>query len=68
MCKQAKGIHNGFLGNVARPLVKGKQRYENVKATFIISLLNENKYVFGTIEGRLRMLIQSYLKEKSEVH
>ena len=32
------------------------------------SLINENKYVFGIIEGKTRLLIQYYLKEKSEVH
>jgi len=49
--------------------VKGKQWYADVKGPFTMpSLINENKYLFGIIEGKSRMLIQDYLKEKSEVH
>ena len=69
MCRQAKGIRNSFNGTVSRPLVKGKQWYADIKGPFTMpSLINENKYVFGIIEGKSRMLIQYYLKEKSEVH
>jgi len=67
MCSQAKGIRNSFSGSVARPFVKGKQWYTDVKGPFTIpSLINENKYVFGLFEGKSRNLIQYHLKEKSE--
>ena len=69
MCRQAKGTRNSFTGTVARPQVLGKQWYADVKGPFEMpSLLNENKYVFGIIEGKSRYLIQYYIKEKSEVH
>ena len=69
MCRQAKGVRSSFTGTVARPHVKGKQWYADIKGPFTMpSLVNENKYVFGIIEGKTRMLIQYYLKEKSEVH
>jgi hypothetical protein len=69
MCRQAKGTRNSFTGTVARPQVLGKQWYADVKGPFTMpSLINENKYVFGIIEGNSRYLIQYYLKEKSDVH
>ena len=58
-----------FNGTVSKPLVKGKQWYADIKGTFTMqSLINENKYEFGIIKGKSRMLIQYYLEEKSEVH
>ena len=67
MCRQAKGTRNSFTGTVARPQVLGKQWYADVKGPFTMpSLINENKYVFGIIEGNSRYLIQYYLKEKSD--
>jgi len=54
---------------MSRPQYKGKQWYADVKGSITLpSLMNENRHVFGIIEGKPRFLIQYYLKEKSEVH
>jgi len=69
MCRQAKGTRNSFTGTVARPSVKGKQWYADVKGPFTIpSLIHENLYVFGIIEASTRYLVQYYIKHKSDVH
>ena len=68
MCREAKGIRNSYNGTVARPTIRGKWWFADVKGPFTMpSLLHENQYVFGIIEGKTRFLIQYYIKEKSAV-
>ena len=67
-CKQAKGKRNSFTGSVNRPDILGKQWYADVKGPFAMpSLVHGNTYVFGIIEAKSRLLIQFYIKKKSDV-
>jgi len=64
MCRQAKDIQNSFTGTSNRPTTKGKQWYVVVNGPFNIStLVEENNYVFGIIEGKSRFLVQYYMNE-----
>ena len=51
-CRMAKGKRNSYNGTVAKPTTTGKQWYADIKGPFEKpSLVNENIYVFGIIEG-----------------
>jgi len=57
-----------FKGTVARATIKGKFWYADIKGPFEqASLIHGNKYVFGIIESKTRLLIQYYIKKKSDV-
>ena len=67
-CRLAKGKRNSFSGTVARPNIKGKHWYADIKGPFEKpSLVHQNIYVFGIIEATTRYLIQFYIQKKSDV-
>ena len=67
-CRRAKGKRNSFMGTVAKPTILGKHWYADIKGPFDQpSLVHNNVYVFGIIEAKSRLLIQFYIKKKSDV-
>ena len=67
-CRRAKAANSSFKGTVARPEIIGKQWYADVKGPFSKpSLKFGNHYVFGIVEAKTRLLIQFYIKNKSDV-
>jgi len=68
MCRLAKATRSSFKGTVARAAIRGKCWYADIKGPFEqTSLVHGNKYVFGIIESKTRLLIQYYIKNKSDV-
>jgi len=68
MCRLAKATRTSFKGTVARSTIRGKCWYADIKGPFEqTSLIHNNKYVFGIIESKTRLLIQYYIKKKSDV-
>jgi hypothetical protein len=61
-------MRNSYNGTIARPEIKGKYWCADVKGPFMPSLVYKNNYVFGILEVKTRLLIQYFIKEKSEVH
>ena len=68
MCRRAKATRSSFKGTMARAAIRGKFWYADIKGPFEQpSLVHGNKYVFGIIESKTRLLIQFYIKKKSDV-
>ena len=58
-CRLAKAKRNPFKGSVSRLTVLGKYWYADIKGPFEKpSLIHQNTYVFGIIEGKTRYLLQ----------
>jgi len=67
MCRLAKATRSSFKGTVARVAIKGKSWYADIKGPFEqTSLVHGNKYVFGIVESKTILLIQYYIKKKSD--
>jgi len=62
LCRLAKATRSLFKGTVARAAIMGKCWYADIKGSFEQkSLVHGNKYVFGIIESKTRLLIQYYI-------
>jgi hypothetical protein len=68
-CRQAKSTRASFTSVVPRCADAGYQWYVYVKGPFKTpSLINNNIYIFGLIDSKSRLIVQYFLKYKSDVY